>query len=58
VNDLFQQQEPGPLGQVIDDRLRLGSCVSKITKPKHQIPNKSQIPNSKPVQSDFFCFGF
>jgi hypothetical protein len=26
------------------------SFVSKITNSKHQITNKSQIPNSKPVQ--------
>jgi len=26
------------------------SFVSKITNPKHQITNKSQITNSKPVQ--------
>jgi len=30
------------------------SFVSKITNSKHQITNKSQIPNSKPVQSDCF----
>jgi hypothetical protein len=44
------------------------SFVSKITNPKHQITNKSQIPNSKPVQRAgqvlapserlFFCLGF
>jgi hypothetical protein len=26
------------------------SFVSKITNPKHQIPNKFQTTNSKPVQ--------
>jgi len=35
------------------------SFVTKITNSKHQIPNKSQIQNAKPVQSDyFFVWGF
>jgi len=35
------------------------SFVSKITNSKHQIPNKSQIPNSKPVQNGcFFVWDF
>jgi len=35
------------------------SFVSKITNSRHQITNKSQIPNSKPVQSDcFFVWDF
>jgi hypothetical protein len=44
------------------------SFVSKITNSKHQITNKFQIPNSKPVQHAaqalaprerlFFCLGF
>jgi len=44
------------------------SFVSKITNPKHQITNKFQITNSKPVQRAgqvlaprerlFFCLGF
>jgi len=33
------------------------SFVSKITNSKHQITNKSQITNFKPVQSDCFLFG-
>jgi hypothetical protein len=33
--------------------------VSKITNPKHQITNKSQITNSKPIQRDcFFVWDF
>jgi len=33
--------------------------VSKITNRKHQITNKSQIQNSKPVQSDcYFVWDF
>ncbi|MGB6011603.1 MAG: hypothetical protein WBI57_10085, partial [Desulfobacterales bacterium] len=35
------------------------SVVSKITNSKHQITNKSQIPNFKPFQSDcFFVWDF
>jgi len=44
------------------------SFVSKITNPKHQITNKPQNPNSKPVQRAaqalsprerlFFCLVF
>jgi hypothetical protein len=44
------------------------SFVSKITNPKHQITNKSQITNSKPAQRAaqvlaprerlFFCLGY
>jgi len=37
------------------------SFVSKITNPKHQITNKSQIPNCKFQTGSkrlFFCLGF
>jgi len=33
--------------------------MSKITNPKHQITNKSQITNYKPIQRDcFFVWDF